>query len=146
MNDLDGMFAAMADMEDAANARLTPGQIRLRDNTTETVYWARAMPDWDLVIYGVVPPNAETQKGAGFDVNENRARGYLTGVAYSSAVGVDGEPGDTHVADVIPIAAETFEVARMLGFPDWTGLRDPANMPLGVTLAAHERESLGRTS
>jgi hypothetical protein len=143
MSDLDGMFAAMGDMEDAANARLTPGQIRLRDAVDETVYWVRAIPDWDLVIYGVVPPNAETQEGAGFDVDENRKRGYLTGVAYSTAEGEDGAPGDTHVAEVIAITAETFEVARSLGFPDYSQLRLAVNMPLGRLLAAHERETLG---
>jgi hypothetical protein len=146
-DNLDGMFAEMAEAEDAANARLTPGQVRLRDAVDETVYFANAKPEYDLVIYGVVPPNAETQKGADFNVNENRARGYLTGIAYSSAVGEDGEPGDTHVSEVIQITEETFEAAKSLGFPDWSQLLHPQNMEtvsLGRYLARHERETLGR--
>lgn len=141
---LDGMFAAMADMEDAANANLTPGQIRLRDQTDVTVFWCRAIPDWDLVTYGVVPPIAETQKGCDFDVAENRKRGYLTGTAYSTAVGTSGEYGDQHVAEVIAIDEFTFDLAKSLGFPDYSQLRLAENHDLGRRLAAHERETLGR--
>jgi hypothetical protein len=134
----------MESAESAANLRLSPGQIRLRDAVEETVYWACAKPDWDLVIYGVVPPVAETQKGADFNVIENRARGYLTGIAYSTAVPEYGESGDTHVIEVIQIPAETFEYAKSLGFPDWSQLTLPENAHLGRLLAAHERETLGR--
>lgn len=143
MNDLDGMFAAMQDMEDAANANLTPGQIRLRDNTDATSYWVRAVPEWDLVIYGVVPPNAEVQTDAEFDVDENRRRGYLTGTAYSAAVSDRGESGDTHVAEVIPISAATFALAQEHGFPDWNRLRHPSHHALGRALATAEHEALG---
>jgi len=136
---LDGMFAAMGEMEDAANARLTPVQVALRDATEQRVYWARAIPDWDLVIYGEVPPNAETQEGADFDVDENRGRGYLTGTAYSAATGEHGEPGDTHVSEVIAISDETFRLARDLGFPDWNQIREPDNFALATRLALHER-------
>ena len=141
---MDEAFAAMEAAEAAANERLTPGQVRLRDAVTETVYWAKAIPEWDLVIYGEVPPNAVTQEGADFDVDENRARGYLTGIAYSAAVGENGEPGDTHVSEVIAISAETFGLAKSLGFPDWSRLREPENFALGTLLAAHERETLGQ--
>lgn len=141
---VEGMFAAMGDMEDAANANLTAVQVALRDSPDRTVYWVRAIPEWDLVIYGIVPPNAETQKGAGFDVNENRARGYLTGVAYSSAVGEHGEPGDTHVSEVIAISDETFELAKSLGFPDWSHLMLEENRALGQRLALHERATNAR--
>jgi len=140
MDELDGMFAAMADMEDSANARLTPVQVALRDATEQHVYWAQAIPEWDLVIYGVVPPNAETQKGAGFDVDENRKRGYLTGTAYSTATGEHGESGDKHVSEVIAISEETFQLARDLGFPDWSQLlHNSENLPLGMRLALHEK-------
>lgn len=145
MNDLDGMFAAMSDMEDAANARLTAVQVALRDATGETVYWARAMPDEDLVIYGIVPPNAETQEGAGFDVDENRARGYLTGTAYSAAVDAErGESGDTHVSQVIAISQETFRLAQMLGWPTFSMLREEDNRPLGHRLYLAEQATNGR--
>jgi hypothetical protein len=141
---MDGMFAAMQDMEDAANADLTAVQVALRDSPEQTVYWVRAMPEWDLVIYGIVPPNAETQKGADFDVNENRARGYLTGTAYSAAVGEDGESGDTHVSQVIAINDETFRLAQTLGWPTFSMLRDPENLPLAHRLALHERATNAR--
>jgi hypothetical protein len=124
------------------SAGLTPGQIRLRDNTGETVYFASAKPDLDLVIYGVVPPNADVQVDAGFDVDENRARGYLTGTAYSAWCDY-GESGDTHVSQVITISRETFDLARALDWPTYSMLREPENVDLGRRLAAHEREVLG---
>jgi hypothetical protein len=137
---LDEMFAAMAASEDIANLRITPGQARLRDATTETVYWAQAVPEYDLVIYGKTPPNAETQKGAGFDVDDNRERGYLTGIAYSADL-EDGEPGDTHVSQVIPISLHTFTVAEALDWPRFSALREGDNRILGAALAQHETDS-----
>jgi len=135
---MDEMFEVMQAAEDEANASLTPVQVALRDQTEDTVYWVRAIPDWDLVIYGIVPPNAETQKGADFNVNENRARGYLTGTAYSAA-GENGEPGDTHVSQVIAVSEETFRLAQMLGWPTFSMLREPENFALGHRLYLHER-------
>jgi hypothetical protein len=142
---MDEMFEVMGRAENDANARLTAVQVALRDTTDQTVYWARAIPEWDLVIYGIVPPNAETQKGADFDVNENRARGYLTGVAYSATPGAeDGEPGDTHVSEVIAITEETFQLARSLGWPDYSQMRLEENRALGQRLSLHERATLAR--
>jgi len=80
---MDEMMATMAAAEDEANPHLTPGQIRMRDDIVSTTYWAQALPDIDVVIYGRTPPVAETQKGADFDVADNRERGYLTGTAFS---------------------------------------------------------------
>ena len=140
---MDGMFAAMQEMEDAANASLTAVQVALRDSGEQTVYWCRAIPEWDLVIYGIVPPNAETQKGADFDVNENRARGYLTGTAYSAAA-EHGESGDTHVSQVIAISDETFGLARTLGWPTFSMLREEESRPLAQRLALHERATNAR--
>jgi hypothetical protein len=141
----EAVFAEMHVAEAAANERLTPGQVRLRDNVAETTYWAHAIPDWDLVIYGQAPPNAETQKGAGFDVNENRARGYLTGIAFSRDTGEHGESGDTHVSQVIPINRTTFLLAKMLGWPSFSDLRtDENNLVLAALLAVQEREMFGR--
>jgi hypothetical protein len=144
-NSMDEMFAAMNAAELAANERLTAGQVRLRDAVTETGYWAQAIPEHDLVIYGETPPTAETQKGAGFDVNANRKRGYLTGTAYSAAVGENGESGDTHVSQVIPIPRTTFLVAKSLDWPTFSQLHEYDNRTLGALLAAAERESLGRS-
>ncbi len=141
---MEEAFAEMEAAEASANAHLTAVQVALRDTTDKEVYWAQAVPEWDLVIYGVVPPNAETQKGADFDVDENRARGYLTGTAYSAAVGENGEPGDTHVSQVIAISEETFRLAQMLGWPTFSMLREPENLPLGHRLYLHERSTNAR--
>jgi len=142
---MDEMLAAQAANEDQANLRITPGQARLRDAADETGYWARAIPEWDLVIYAEVPPNAETQEGAGFDVNDNRERGYLTGTAYSVVNAEHGESGDTHVSQVIPINRTTFLLAKMLGWPTYSQLREEDNIVLGALLASQERDSLGRS-
>lgn len=143
-DNLDDMFAKMGEMEDEANARLTPGQIRLRDDLTRITYWVRAIPDWDLVVYG----RAETvdvlrSAGVSFDPIENRARGYLTGTAFS-ATEPTGEFGDTHVADVVPINALVFEAARYHGWPTWSMLHEDEYRILAQSLAIAERKSLGR--
>jgi hypothetical protein len=142
-DNLDDMFAAMGAAEDVANHRLSPGQERLRDNTLVTGYWAQALPDIDLVVYGKTPPSAETQVGAGFDVAENRARGYLTGIGFSADCPY-GEGGDTHVSQVVPITERVFVMAQLLRFPTYSMLREDYNIILGVALAECERLSLGR--
>lgn len=141
---MDDAFAAMETAERAANDRLTPGQIRLRDDVEHVRYWARAVPEWDLMIYGKTPPIVEVQHEAGFDVAENRARGYLTGTAFSTDQ-PDGEPGDTHVADVVPITPTEFVLAQTLGWPDYLDLRtrrDLSHRVLGELLAACEQAAL----
>lgn len=136
-------FAAMDAAEDAANSRLTPGQIRLRDDVEHVRYWVQAIPEYDLVIYGKVPPIAEVQPGAGFDVAENRQRGYLTGTAFSN-VEPTGEHGDTHVSQVVPITPTEFVLAQRLGWPDYAALRtinDLGHRVLGQRLAQCEQEA-----
>jgi hypothetical protein len=134
---MDEMQAAMAASEDRANAGLLPGQIRLRDAVTETNHWAQVVPDWDLIVYGVTPPIASFSE-EGFDVEDNRERGYLTGVAFSS-IEQDGEIGDTHVSQVIPIDAETFEIAQGARFPGFAEVRtNPEHADLVVRLARAE--------
>jgi|SRR4051812_12536479 hypothetical protein len=141
---LDDMMAAMAAAEDIANARLTPGQIALRDDMGHTRYWARALPDYDLVVYG----RAETTGylatcGVGFDPTDNRERGYLTGTAFS-AWEPGGEFGDTHVADVIPIDFLVFESAKAKGWPTYSMLHeDERCRSLARMLAISERQALG---
>src|SRR5262245_66322326 len=110
-NSLEEMFAAMNEAEDAANAGLLPGQIALRDDVENTRYWAQNRPEWDMVIYGVAQPNFIVKRSASFDVDENRSRGYLTGTAYSNAQ-PEGEYGDTHVSEVVPISKAMFDLAR----------------------------------
>jgi hypothetical protein len=142
-DNVDDMLAKMGAAEDAANSRLTPGQINLRDDVEHTRYWAQALPDFDLVVFGKTPPIAEIQPEAGFDVAENRARGYLTGKAYSADC-LHGEHGDTHVSQVVPITDRVFALATLLGFPTFSMLREGPNMILGAALAESERIHLGR--
>ena len=139
-DNMDEMWATMAAAEDAANRELTPGQIRLRDDVENTGYWAQALPDLDLVIYGVVLPNAEIiAAGADFDVNDNRERGYLTSTAHSVAVSPRGETGDTHVSQVIPIHKDVYREAESLHWPSWSQLMETTEgRALGRLLARAE--------
>jgi hypothetical protein len=135
---MDEMMAAMAASEDAANGRLLPGQIRLRDDVTHTRHWAQVIVDWDVIVYGVTPPIDSFDDEPGFDIKDNRERGYLTGVAYS--VGEpDGEIGDTHVSQVVPIQIETFEIAKAAGWPSFSEVRtNPEHRELLQHLARAE--------
>jgi hypothetical protein len=138
---LDDMFATMAAHEDLANMSLTPGQVRLRDDMGHTRYWARPLPEVDLVIYGRAETTGRVQAEAGFDATDNRERGYLTGTGYSEAV-PDGEYGDTHVSQVVPISMTVFLLAKSLDWPTWSRLgSDPACRGLGVALAEAEQEA-----
>jgi hypothetical protein len=139
---LGDMFARMDELTTAANERLTPGQVMLRDNDGNTVYWAQACPDMDLVVYGATSPVSVAQRTASFDVAENRKRGFLTGIAYSALTGPsNGEYGDTHVSQVVPINRETFEAAQALDCPSWSMLREPECADLARALARFERFS-----
>lgn len=123
---LDDMYAAMEKAEDAANESLLRGQVALRDRMTETVYWVQAVPAMDLIVYGETPPATDT---------DLRSRGYLTGMAYS-AWEPEGEPGDTHVAVVMPVSKTLFDRAKAEGFPTLSQLSEhPA---LAMTLAMSE--------
>jgi hypothetical protein len=138
---MDEAFMAMDVMEDIANLDLTPAQIALRDDVENTRHWAQALPDIDLVIYGIVPPVADIMaKDPGFNVVENRARGYLTGTAYS-ADDERGDPHDMHVSQVIPISGKTFMLAKGLKWPTFSMLLERENRELGRRLAEHEREA-----
>lgn len=138
---LDQMFAAMAAREDIANMALTPGQTALRDDVAETRYWAHALPEIDMIVFGVTPPIAEIiAAGAGFDVADNRSRGYLTGTGYSADC-PRGESGDTHVSQVVPISEETFRLAESLDWPTWTMMREHEQRHLGRALARHESDA-----
>lgn len=139
---LDDMFARMDALTEAANERLTPGQIMLRDDVDNTRYWAQPVPDQDLVVFGVAQPNFLVKRSASFDVDENRARGFLTGTAYDVHTGPsNGEYGDTHVSQVVPINRETFEAAQAAGFPSWSMLGTSKFIELGRVLAQFEKRS-----
>jgi hypothetical protein len=139
-DNMDEMFAAMAAHEDIANMNMLPGQIRLRDDAENETFWAQPLPDIDLVVYGVAQPNFVVQRSADFDAADNRERGYLTGTAYSAAS--EGEYGDTHVSQVIPITRIIFRLAQELDWPDWSRLSsDPTCRTLGRLLAQSEQEA-----
>lgn len=141
-DNLDDMFKRMDDLTTAANERLTPGQVMLRDDVENTRYWAQPAPDMDLVVYGVAQPNSIVKRSCDFDVDENRARGFLTGTAYSAWTGgSNGEWGDTHVSQVVPINRETFEAALEAGCPSWSMLRETEHAELGRVLAQFEKRS-----
>lgn len=137
---LEEADAYMAQAEAEANARLTPGQIALRDDVENTRYWAQALPDLDLVIYGIAQPNFIVARSADFDVVENRQRGYLTGAAYSLGA-TTGDYGDKHASEVVPISEDVFLMAQMLGWPGWSDLHEQDNAPLASALAIAERDS-----
>jgi hypothetical protein len=136
---VEQMFDAMGKAEASANESLTPGQIRLRDAVHVTGYWVRAIPEMDgVVIYGkALTVGNLRDEGAGFDVEDNRRRGYLTGKAFSSWE-PQGEYGDTHVSQVVPISLHTFTLAEAFGWPTLTGLREEDHRILGKALAEHE--------
>ena len=113
----DAAMAAMQADEDAANARLTRSQRALRDAADQTVYAVAVHYDGDLVVFHVIPPAEDAAL---------RARGYLTGTAYS-AWEPDGEHGDVHVSQVMPISRLTFVVAREEGWPNT--VQDPSAYP-----------------
>jgi len=140
---MEDAFAAMEAHEVAANSTLSPGQIALRDDVENTRYWAQAVPDADLIIYGIAQPSFLVKRSADFDVDSNRARGYVTGTAYSAAV-PDGEYGDTHVSQIVPVTPDVFRLAQEKGWPDWSALFLQEHRDLGRALAAAERISLGR--
>lgn len=142
-DNLDEMTAYMAAQEDMANGQLSPGQIALRDDVETTRYWVRAIPDWDLVIYGKADTVADVRaSGVDFDPVDNRERGYLTGTAYSASE-PEGEYGDTHVFDVIPITDMVFRLAQGLGWPTYSMLHEREMVPLARALAESERLALG---
>jgi hypothetical protein len=138
---LDDMFATMRAAEQAANERLTFNQIALRD-TDGTGYFVRAIPEIDLVLYGEVPSTASMQGIVGFDVAENRGRGYLTGTVFS-AHDPRGEAGDTHVSEVIPVSAETFALAKAHKYPTYSMLREIEYRDLATALGREEAENRG---
>lgn len=127
-DNMEDMHAAMRAAEEAANTRLTAAQIDLRDDTQQTRYWARVVPEYDLVVFGKAfseeeAYQSEVRAGATPEqaaqsrngIRESRQRGYLFGIAFST-VEPDGELGDTHVFNVVPISRDTFDRARWLGW------------------------------
>ncbi len=152
---LEEMQAYMAGAEKAANEGLRPEQIALRD-AIDTVWWIRPYPEMSIMIFGetfgpakqlaneleyikdglAAPEGSEerveAEREAAYyrqEMPERRARGYLSGRAYS-VIEPRGEIGDTHVANAWPISREAFEQARELDWNVRRVLRDAPNSPL----------------
>lgn len=125
---LDDMYAAMEKAENAANDSLLRGQVALRDRMEETVYWVQAVPSMDLIVYGETPAAEDT---------DLRSRGYLTGMAYS-AWEPQGEHGDTHVSQVMPVSKILFDRAKSEGFPTISQLSEEQHQTLALALAMCE--------
>lgn len=112
----------MATSEATANEALVPAQIELRDDVEHTRWFCRPYPQLGILIFGEVM-SAETLQAkepeVWRDLLETRKRGYLFGWCYSE-VEPSGEPGDTHVAHVMPISQAAFEEAKAHG---WKAVR-----------------------
>jgi hypothetical protein len=126
---VEEMQAAIRAREDAANERILPSQILLRDDHSNTRFWFRVY-DNEVEIWGIAPSlddlwAQEVRCGAEPDEEQSfrdheiemRGRGYVRGTAYSIIV-PDGEFGSTHVSEVIPVTEEAFHAARVA---EWHG-------------------------
>lgn len=147
-----GSFEEMLDVmgarERAANDALTDTQRALRDDTTHDRHWLRLYPFHGdvLPIFGESwsLPHAMRRERAYYPddiasdvfalaeygsivegLHDRRARGYLYGECFS-VVEPDGELGDTHASQVLPISPEAFAEARDGGW-DLAGL-DPVGL------------------
>jgi len=130
-DDVDEMFAAISRGVEAAKYRATPRQ----NSITYGDYWLRVFEDF--LIFGHITPEAElwaTEAELGASEEElewemasmkaNYDNGFRFGRAYS-IVEPDGELGDTHVCDMVPITEEEFNQSKDL---HWN-LEDIRNLP-----------------
>lgn len=120
----DDMFAYMREQEEAANARVTPGQAQIGYGA----WWLR--PYEDVVIFGYVPTQDEVRASEGGDeadpeelqytletLADAHRRGYRYGRAYS-VIEPEGEWGSTHISTMVEITEEQFNQAQAHG---WDG-------------------------
>jgi hypothetical protein len=136
---LEELFSSMQAREATANANLSRGQVRLRDEVDATHYVV--MYSQGVVIFGVVPPLSEViaeehglirqiadeqdaslsreeqaeMESAAVRLTSSRRRGYLFG-RWFSVVEPDGELGSNHVSNVISIGRDAFEQAKAEGW------------------------------
>ncbi len=124
----DDAIEHMREVERQLEGTLTPSQRALRLDRGHDRYWMR-FTDYGFEIFGIAWSDAtlraDIEKACatyGGDVDEememfegNRERGYLTGYAWSEVL-PEGEGGDTHVSQVVPISKEMFERARAAGW------------------------------
>lgn len=113
-------FEDMRKNEEAANSRLKPSQRSIQWGD----YWMAYYRDMDLLVCGhiyTMDENEKSEKAAGASDEEwdytketmlnSYERGYRFGMAYS-VITPEGELGDTHISQMIPITKEQFEEAR----------------------------------
>jgi len=118
----DDMFTAIRRGVEAAKARATPRQNAI----TYGDYWLRVVDDF--VICGRITPQeelwaTEAELGASAEEIESEkemqeasyADGFRFGRAYS-IVCPEGELGDTHVSDMVPITEEEFNQSKGLNW------------------------------
>lgn len=150
-DNVEDMFASMNAAEDAANANLTPAQATIGWGD----YWIRVLNEYDLVIFGQVRtidelraqleemavPQDEIDSEVQMTLDSYK-RGYRFGMAYSVAC-VDGELGDTHIADMLgAISEDEFKAAQNAGWE----LREALVMSptLRETIMSHLAAAIGR--
>lgn len=121
-DNFDDMMNAISKGVESAKARMTPEQ----EAITYGDYWMRV---WEgIPIFGYIIPRdeleaSERELGATDEeieyendvLDASYANGFRFGRAYS-VMEPDGELGDTHVIDMIPITKEQFEEAKSLGW------------------------------
>jgi hypothetical protein len=119
-DDVDEMFEAIGKGVDAAKARATPKQNAI----TYGDYWVRVWED--ILIAGHITPQeelwaTEAELGASEEELEwemasmkaNYDNGFRFGRAYS-VIEPNGELGDTHVSEMVPITEEEFKQLKGL--------------------------------
>lgn len=124
-NNIEDMMAFMRQQEEAANARVSPGQAEIGYGA----WWLR--PYEDITIFGYVPTEDEvraSEGGEGADEEELQytlemladahRRGYRYGKAYSE-IEPEGEWGSTHISTMVEITQAQFERAREVGWNGW---------------------------
>lgn len=138
ITDLAELMAHMRRREDAANLATRPEQ-RALIAATETVYWMRFVSTYNVSIFGeswslreaiekerkfytldeagmpADPDGRLELMSISAGLRERRERGFLFGRCYS-VLEPEGEIGDTHVSQVMPISRETFEEFRANGW------------------------------
>lgn len=115
---LEEMFAFMQAQEAEANEHLRPEQAEIRDDWAHDRWWVRPYPEAGCLIFGEAWSRERVEARepeAASHLREMRERGYLFGMAYS-VLEPDGEPGDTHVANLMPISEQAFNEAKTHGW------------------------------
>lgn len=113
-NSIEDAFAYMRQQEDRANANVH----RFQRSISRGDYVFRRVDD--LLIFGYVFTAEEALEGEDDPGLPNRLddlfeRGYRYGRWYSNVV-LEGEIGDTHIANLWPIFKEEFDEAQVLAF------------------------------